>query len=140
MAYDSRESGSGGSFAASGTLVAECSSVFLGRRMVGLAALANFLASGVTFGAFGNFVGPIAETFGVPRSRIGLGAAFIILAMGLTAPFVGRWLDSGRARTMMAAGALVSGAGLILLSRAPSWPCAAMVTSPLQSLRSPFAR
>ena len=40
--------------------------------------------------------------------------------MGVAAPFVGRWLDRGRAREMMAAGAFVTGAGLILLSRADS--------------------
>ncbi|MBK7950506.1 MAG: MFS transporter [Deltaproteobacteria bacterium] len=126
MAFDSRESGAGGSFAAvpasagpvALALEPEAANAFLGRRMIGLAALANFLASGVTFGAFGNFVGPTSEAFGVPRSTIGLGAAFTVLAMGASAPFVGRWLDSGRAKTMMSLGALVAGAGLLLLSRA----------------------
>ncbi len=124
MAFDARDSGAGGPLAIAGSLegplaVAQ-TPAFLGRRMVALAALASFLASGVTFGAFGNFVGPIAEAFGVPRSTIGLGASFTILAMGVAAPFVGRWLDRGRAREMMAAGAFVTGAGLILLSRADS--------------------
>ncbi|MBY0400923.1 MFS transporter, partial [Myxococcota bacterium] len=91
---------------------------FLGPRMIGIAALANFLGAAVTFGAFGNFVGPLAETFGVPRSTIGLGASCIILSMGLAAPVVGRWLDSSRARAMMIWGAALTGAGLILLSRA----------------------
>lgn len=126
MAFDSRESGAGGSFAAAPAsapavalpLEPEAANAFLGRRMIGLAALANFLASGVTFGAFGNFVGPTSETFGVPRSTIGLGAAFTVLAMGASAPFVGRWLDSGRAKRMMSVGALLTGAGLLLLSRA----------------------
>ncbi|MFO0688842.1 MAG: MFS transporter [Myxococcota bacterium] len=126
MAFDSRESGAGGSVAtaslsASATVAVVAPvapTAFLGRRMLGLAALANFLASGVTFGAFGNFVGPTAEAFGVPRSTIGYGAACTILAMGVTAPFVGRWLDSGRSRSMMAWGALMTGSGLLLLSRA----------------------
>jgi MFS family permease len=41
-----------------------------------------------------------------------------MLALGLAAPVVGRMLDAGRARTMMAAGALVTGIGLLLLSQA----------------------
>ena len=70
MAFDARDSGAGGSLAIAGSLeeplaVAQ-TPAFLGRRMVALAALASFLASGVTFGAFGNFVGPIAEAFWRP--------------------------------------------------------------------------
>lgn len=122
MAYDASESGSGGSFGVAGSpaaaLAGASASRFLGRRMVALAALANFLASAVTFGAFGNFVGPIAESFGVPRSTIGLAASFTILAMGFAAPIVGRMLDGGRARAMMAGGALATGVGLLLLSQA----------------------
>lgn len=132
MAFDSRESGAGGSVASAsaGAVPAGRSSAvafeptaaraFLGRRMIALAALANFLGAGLTFGAFGNFVGPVSEAFDVPRSTIGLGASFIVLSMGVTAPFVGRWLDAGRSRAMMASGALVTGAGLLLLSRAQS--------------------
>ncbi len=120
MAFDARDSGAGGSLAIAEPLplAVESSPAFLGRRLVALAALANFLSAAVTFGAFGNFVGPIADAFDVPRSTIGLGAAFTILAMGVAAPVVGRMLDGGRARTMMAAGAFMSGIGLILLSRA----------------------
>ena len=118
MAFDVRDSRVGGTLAIVEPLAVDASSAFLGRRMVALAALANFLSAAVTFGAFGNFVGPIAEAFDVPRSTIGFGAAFTILAMGVAAPVVGRMLDGGRARTMMAAGAFVSGIGLILLSRA----------------------
>lgn len=118
MAFDARDSGAGGSLASAEPLAVPGSTAFLGRRMVALAALANFLSAAVTFGAFGNFVGPIADAFDVPRSTIGLGAAFTILAMGVAAPIVGSMLDGGRARTMMAAGAFVTGIGLILLSRA----------------------
>jgi MFS family permease len=120
MAFDVRESATVGPLAVSQTLASPAASGFLGRRMVALAALANFLASGVTFGAFGNFVGPISDAFSVPRSTIGLGVSFAVLALGVAAPFVGRWLDGGRARQMMVAGAVVTGLGLILLSRAAS--------------------
>lgn len=118
MAFDERSSGAGGPVAIAQPLAVAETQAFLGPRMVALAALASFLGSGLTFGAFGNFVGPISEAFGVPRSTIGLGVSFTVLAMGLTAPFVGRWLDDGRARPMMALGAFAAGIGLVLLSRA----------------------
>lgn len=120
MAFEGRDSAASGPLAVSQTLAPAATSSFLGRRMVALAALANFLASGVTFGAFGNFVGPISDAFSVPRSTIGLGVSFAVLALGVAAPFVGRWLDGGRARQMMVAGAVVTGLGLILLSQAAS--------------------
>lgn len=118
MAHDERGAWAGGPLAAARVRTAASESRFLGPRQIALAAFASFLASTITFGAFGNFVGPIAEAFAVPRSTIGLGASFTVLAMGVVAPFVGRWLDGGRARTMMAAGAFASAIGLLLLARA----------------------
>jgi len=118
MTVEARDATAGGALAGAAPLPVALAPGFLGPRMVALAALANFLTSSVTFGAFGNFVGPVSEAYGVPRSTIGLGASFTVLAMGVAAPFVGRWLDRGSARPMMAAGAFVTGLGLILLSRA----------------------
>jgi len=120
MAFDARDSGAGGALASSAAGGAVAAPAFLGQRMVALAALANFLSAAVTFGAFGNFVGPTSEAFGVPRSTIGFGAACVILALGFAAPVVGRLLDGGRARPMMAGGAVATGLGLLLLSRAES--------------------
>ena len=121
MTVDARDTTTGAALATAGPLAdrsALLARSFLGPRMVALAALANFLSSSVTFSAFGNFIGPVSEAFDVPRSKIGLGAAFTVLALGVAAPLVGRWLDRGRARRMMAAGAAVTGIGLILVSRA----------------------
>lgn len=138
MAYELREGGSGGAVAAVAASAVATSPAFLGRRMIALAALANFLASGVTFGAFGNFLGPLSETFSVPRSTIGLGGSLIILAMGVTAPFVGRWLDAGRARAMMAGGAFATGIGLLLLAQANSLGQAAFAFVGLVCMGSAF--
>lgn len=125
MSVEAGENTASRSIAAVAALPAVRASGFLGPRMVALAALSNFLTSSVTFGAFGNFVGPVSETYGVPRSTVGLGAAFTVLAMGVAAPFVGRWLDRGQARAMMAAGAFVTGLGLLLVSRADAlWQAA----------------
>lgn len=91
---------------------------FLGWRMVRIGFLANFLTSAVTLATFGNFVDPVSEAFGVSRSTTSQGMAIAFLVTGLAGPFVGAMLDRGRARSMMAAGSVLAGTGLILLSRA----------------------
>ncbi len=90
---------------------------FFGWRLVGVGFMAQFLANSVTLAAFGNFVRPLSEAFNVERSTIGFGLSIAVLTLGVAGPFVGRWLDAGLARRMMGIGALVSGLGLLLLSR-----------------------
>ncbi|MFK7897081.1 MAG: MFS transporter [Myxococcota bacterium] len=90
---------------------------FSGWSIVGIAFVAQFLANAVTLSAFGNFVRPLSEAFNVERSTIGFGLSIAVLTLGVAGPFVGRWLDRGLARRMMSIGALVSGLGLLLLSR-----------------------
>ncbi|MHA7837060.1 MAG: MFS transporter [bacterium] len=98
---------------------------FLGWRMVGIAFVAQGVASSITLSPFGNFIIPLSEAFGVPRGTIGLGIPIAILLMGLLGPFVGRALDLGRARWLMTIGALVSGVGLIALAWAETlWQAA----------------
>ena len=100
---------------------------FLGWRIVGVGFIANLLSGAITLSAFGNFVDPVSTAFGVPRSTIGLGVSITILVMGLLGPFAGAWLDRGWARSMMAAGSLIAGAGLILLSQATTlWQAAVL--------------
>jgi MFS family permease len=91
---------------------------FLGWRMVGVAFVAQLVGTAVTFSAFGNFLIPISEAFGAPRGTVGLGIPIAILSMGLCGPIIGRLLDQGRARRLMAGGALASGVGLLLLAQA----------------------
>ncbi len=91
---------------------------FLGWRIVGIGFIANFLSTAITLATFGTFVAPVSMAFDVPRSTIGLGMSVTFLVMGLLGPFVGALLDRGWARFMMAAGSLIAGTGLILISRA----------------------
>ena len=100
---------------------------FLGWRIVGLGFIANFLSGAITLSTFGNFVDPVSTAFGVPRSTIGLGMSITFLVMGLLGPLAGAWLDRGWARSMMAAGSLISGTGLILLSQATTLRQAAVL-------------
>ena len=91
---------------------------FLGRRMVGIAFVAQLVGAAVTFSAFGNFILPLSEAFDVPRGTVGLGIPIAILLMGLFGPLIGRMVDSGMARRSMTGGVLATGAGLILLAQA----------------------
>ena len=102
---------------AAGAMEASSPGPFLGWRMVGVAFVAQFISTGVVLSVVGNFVGPISEEFGVSPSAIGIAPGLSILVMGMAGPFVGRALDSGQARRLMATGALLTGLGLILLSR-----------------------
>ncbi|HIF92242.1 MAG: MFS transporter [Myxococcales bacterium] len=100
---------------------------FIGWRMVGVGFLSNFLASGVTLAAFGNFVDPVSESFGVTRSTTSQGMAIVFVVTGLMGPLAGALLDRGWARPMMATGSLLAGVGLILLSRATElWQAAVL--------------
>lgn len=99
---------------------------FLGWPMVGLAFLAQFVATGVTFAAIGNFILPVSEEFGVAQTTIGIAPGLAIGMMGLMGVFVGRWLDRGLARRLMSAGVVLTGVGLLGLSQAATITQAAL--------------
>jgi len=91
---------------------------FLGWPMVGVAFVAQFVANGLTLAVIGNFVGPVSSDFGVSPSLIGIAPGLALIVMGVMGPLVGRALDSGWTRQMMTLGAMLTGVGLVVLSRA----------------------
>lgn len=91
---------------------------FLGPQIIGVGFVANFLSGAITLSTFGTFIDPVSTAFGVSRSTIGLGMSVTFLVLGLLGPIAGIVLDRGWARPMMAAGSLIAGTGLILLSDA----------------------
>jgi MFS family permease len=91
---------------------------FHGRRAIGAAFTAQLLGNAVTFAAFGVFLVPLSEEFGIPRGRLGLGFSVAFLVMGGLGPLVGRWLDRGLTRTLMITGCALAGLGAMALSRA----------------------
>jgi MFS family permease len=93
---------------------------FLGWSALGAAFTGQFIATGVTFAAFGVFVIPLSAEFETPRGRLNLGFSIAFLAMGLLGPLIGRWLDRGLTRTLMLVGVTMSGLGLIGMSQANS--------------------
>lgn len=102
------------------TLAAAPTRPFLGWRMAGVSSLAQFVSTGVVLSVIGNFVVPISGDFGVAPTTIGIAPGLSILMMGIVGPFIGRALDSGHTRQLMAAGSTLTGVGLLLGAHAES--------------------
>ena len=96
--------------------------LFYGWIMVGVCFVINFIVFGIANNTFSVYVKPLEADFGWSRAQISLAVMFAALAMGGTAPFVGRLIDRTGARLVMAAGAAIVGTSFLLLSRAQSLP------------------
>ncbi|QDL56620.1 MFS transporter [Rhodoferax aquaticus] len=59
-------------------------------------------------------MGPVEEALGLSRAQASLGFSLAILAEGLLAYPVGRWIDRGHERLVMTGGSLLAGACLLL--------------------------
>ena len=86
------------------------------RTILLLAALAQNVAIGFTFGTYGVFLMGVEETFGASRSALGAGLALITLVMGLLSPAVGAAMERHSLRSIMILGALFMTAGLVSAS------------------------
>ncbi|WP_313801522.1 MFS transporter [Sphingobium sp.] len=91
-----------------------------GRFMVVRAFLAQNVAVGCAFGAFGVSVLPLQERFGASRGGATLALALCVLVMGLVSPLIGALIGRIGLRRMMTIGTLVSAAGYALLAVAPN--------------------
>jgi MFS family permease len=83
--------------------------------------VALFLLWGSAFNTAGLFIPPLVKQFGWNRTRVSLLFAVLALASGLSSPAAGRLLEWTEARLVIAAGAILSGLGLIAASRASSF-------------------
>ena len=102
---------------------------FLGWQILAVGCAAQFIASGVSLSIVGNVVGPISKSFDVSPSLIGIAPGIAILVIGFFGIFVGRLLDRGWARRLMTAGSMLTGVGLILISKSTElWELAAAWT------------
>ena len=81
--------------------------------------LAAFLCNVVTFGcgfySFSLFVTPLERDLGWGRGDVMAGFTVFFLTTGLVAPQVGRLVDKHGARVVMSLGAIVAGAGFVVL-------------------------
>lgn len=94
--------------------------------------IATMLAIGSTTYAFGLFVAPLSEEFGLSRADANGGFIFLLLGFALWAPFVGRWMDRLPARAVMIGGALLFAIGFawIAVAKTP-WQMALAVLVPV---------
>lgn len=89
---------------------------FSGWRVCSFAVLTQAIAIGFTLGAVGLFAAPLAEDFGMTATQFGLGVSGFSLVMNLSMPVIGRALDRGSIRVVMALGAACLSTSLALLS------------------------
>ena len=89
---------------------------FSGWRVCVYAGLTQALAIGFTLGAVGLFAAPVGEEFGITATGFNLGVGGFTLVMNLSMPVIGRFIDRGSIRNVMALGALVLAVSLFGLA------------------------
>lgn len=90
---------------------------FYGWRIVAVAFVCDFVATGFLFYSYGVLFKAVAADFGGSRLGVGAGLMLVNIVSGMAAPFLGRAIDRLPIRRIMLTGALVSATGFALLSR-----------------------
>ena len=85
--------------------------VYYGWRVLAVGVIAMALGSALSMSSFGLYVGPLEDEFGWTRAEVSLAFSFQVLASGISALFVGQWVDTRGARS-----AIVIGGGATALS------------------------
>ncbi|MDP2743656.1 MAG: MFS transporter [Dehalococcoidia bacterium] len=91
--------------------------VFYGWWVVGASSLISLYTAGVIHFGFTAVFEPIANEFGWSYVQISLAASLRGLETGLLAPIVGMLVDRWGSRKLVFGGIVISGLGLVLLSR-----------------------
>jgi MFS family permease len=90
------------------------------RRLVGWLSLAQLITWGSVFYTFALLLEPVERELGLSRAESSLAFSLALLAEGALAYPVGRWIDRGHERAVMAGGSLLIAAGLALHSAVQS--------------------
>ncbi|HEY0974945.1 MAG TPA: MFS transporter [Solimonas sp.] len=90
--------------------------LFYGWWIVAAGFVTTMLAIGSTTYAFGLFVKPLSEEFGLSRADANIGFIALLIGFALWAPLVGRVLDRSPARMVMCVGGLLVGIGFSLIA------------------------
>lgn len=77
------------------------------RRLVGWLSLAQLITWGSVFYTFALLLEPVERELGLTRAQSSLAFSLALLAEGLCAYPVGRWIDRGHERAVMAGGSLL---------------------------------
>lgn len=88
----------------------------LARRLSLALGITQTLAWATTYYIPAVMVGHAAETLGTSRTVLLVGFSWSLIVAGLCAPHIGRFIDRAGGRPVLAAGALVTCAGLLLLA------------------------
>ncbi len=84
------------------------------RRLVGWLSLAQLVTWGSVFYTFALLLEPVERELGMSRAQSSVAFSLALLAEGLLAYPVGRWIDRGHERAVMTGGSLLVAAGLAL--------------------------
>ena len=90
--------------------------VFYGWWLLAGSVVAMALGSGVSTWSFGLYIGPLEEEFGWSRVEVSLGFSASILVFGLSAPLVGKWVDTHGPRLSIIVGATLAAGTYALLA------------------------
>lgn len=82
------------------------------RRLVGWLSLAQLITWGSVFYTFALLLEPVERELGLTRAQSSLAFSLALLAEGVCAYPVGRWIDRGHERAVMAGGSLLVAAAL----------------------------
>ncbi|MES3002818.1 MAG: MFS transporter [Pseudomonadota bacterium] len=86
------------------------------RRLVGWLSLGQLITWGSVFYTFALLLEPVERELGFTRAQSSLAFSLALLAEGVLAYPVGRWIDRGHERAVMTGGSLLVAAGLVLHS------------------------
>jgi MFS family permease len=86
-------------------------------RFIGWLSLAQLISWGSVFYLFGLLLEPVERELNLSRAQTSLAFSLALLAEGLAAWPVGRWIDQGHERAVMVGGSLLLALGLLLHSQ-----------------------
>ena len=86
-------------------------------RFVWVLSALQLIAWGSVFYGFALFMVPLEQALGMSRAESSLGFSLMLLAEGVLAFPVGRWIDRGHERAVMTGGSLLVGLAFFLHSR-----------------------
>ena len=90
--------------------------IFPGWWVVAAGFVCTMLAIGSTTYAFGLFVAPLSQEFGLSRANANSGMIALLVGFAAWAPLVGRVIDRAPARVVMIGGSLLLAAGFLLVA------------------------